>query len=53
MMKYTKSELERIAMTHLENLKAMHDLLSIMKHQNELDFPLKLNLFFRTRQDER
>lgn len=35
-MKYTKSDLERIVMTQLGNLNAKHDLLSIMKHQNEL-----------------
>jgi hypothetical protein len=33
---YTKSDLERIVMAQLENLNAMHDLLSILKHQNEL-----------------
>ncbi len=36
MIKNTKSDLELIVMTQLENLNAMHDLLSIMKHQNEL-----------------
>ena len=35
-MKYTKADLERIVMTQLENLNAMHDLLNIMKLQNEL-----------------
>lgn len=34
--RYTKSDLEKIVYTQLENLNAMHDLLSIMKHQNEL-----------------
>ncbi len=34
--KYTKSDLESIVMMQLENLNAMHDLLSIMKVQNEL-----------------
>lgn len=34
--KYTKADLERIVMVQLENLNAMHDLLSIMKVQNEL-----------------
>ncbi|MEM9681334.1 MAG: hypothetical protein AAF901_13510 [Bacteroidota bacterium] len=34
--KYTKADLEEIVYTQLENLNAMHDLLSIMKHQNEL-----------------
>lgn len=33
---YTKSDLEHIVYTQLENLNAMNDLLSIMKHQNEL-----------------
>lgn len=34
--RYTKADLEEIVYTQLENLNAMHDLLSIMKHQNEL-----------------
>lgn len=34
--RYTKADLEQIVYTQLENLDAMHDLLSIMKHQNEL-----------------
>lgn len=34
--RYTKADLEQIVMTQLENLNAMHDLLSIMKVQNEL-----------------
>lgn len=34
--RYTKADLEQIVMSQLENLDAMHDLLSIMKHQNEL-----------------
>ena len=34
--RYTKAELEEIILVQLENLNAMHDLLSIMKHQNEL-----------------
>lgn len=34
--RYTKSDLEEIISVQLENLNAMHDLLSIMKHQNEL-----------------
>jgi hypothetical protein len=34
--RYTKSDLEQIVAVQLENLNAMHDLLSIMKHQNEL-----------------
>lgn len=33
---YTKSDLEQIVYSQLENLNAMHDLLSIMKHQNQL-----------------
>ncbi len=35
-IRYTKADLERVVYTQLENLNAMHDLLSIMKHQNEL-----------------
>ncbi|MFD2567647.1 hypothetical protein [Pseudotenacibaculum haliotis] len=34
--RYTKADLEQIVYTQLENLNAMHDLLRIMKHQNEL-----------------
>jgi len=34
--RYTKADLEQIVYTQLENLNAIHDLLSIMKHQNEL-----------------
>ena len=34
--RYTKADLERIVTVQLENLNAMHDLISIMKHQNEL-----------------
>ena len=34
--KYTKADLERIVYTQLENLNATHDLLRIMKIQNEL-----------------
>lgn len=34
--RYTKADLEQIVFTQLENLNAMHDLLSIMKLQNEL-----------------
>ena len=34
--RYTKADLEEIVYVQLENLNAMHDLLSIMKHQNEL-----------------
>ena len=36
MKKYTKADLEQIVCVQLENLNAMHDLLSIMKVQNEL-----------------
>jgi hypothetical protein len=36
MKKYTKSDLEELVSCQLENLNAMHDLLSIMKVQNEL-----------------
>ena len=36
MRRYTKADLERIVSVQLENLNAMHDLLSIMKVQNEL-----------------
>ena len=34
--RYTKADLEEIISVQLENLNAVHDLLSIMKHQNEL-----------------
>lgn len=34
--RYTKSDLEKIVSVQLENLNAIHDLLSIMKVQNEL-----------------
>ena len=34
--KYTKADLERIVYTQLDNLNAIHDLLKIMKLQNEL-----------------
>ncbi|NAS14417.1 hypothetical protein [Poritiphilus flavus] len=36
MKRYTKADLEEIVYAQLENLNALHDLLSIMKHQNEL-----------------
>lgn len=36
MKPYTKADLERIVALQLKNLNAMHDLLSIMKVQNEL-----------------
>jgi hypothetical protein len=36
MRQYTKADLERIVMVQLENLDAIHDLLRIMKVQNEL-----------------
>jgi hypothetical protein len=34
--RYTKADLEEIVYRQLENLNAMHDLLSIMKVQNDL-----------------
>lgn len=34
--RYTKADLEQIVFVQLENLNAMHDLLNLMKHQNEL-----------------
>lgn len=34
--RYTKAQLEELVYSQLENLNAVHDLLSIMKHQNEL-----------------
>lgn len=36
MRQYTKADLEALVSCQLENLNAMHDLLSIMKVQNEL-----------------
>ncbi|TRX46331.1 hypothetical protein FNH22_31125 [Fulvivirga sp. M361] len=36
MRRYTKADLEELVYSQLENLNAMHDLLSIMKHQNGL-----------------
>ena len=36
MRRYTKADLEQIIHTQLQNLDAMHDLLRIMKVQNEL-----------------
>ncbi|MEM9276668.1 MAG: hypothetical protein AAGA80_27570 [Cyanobacteria bacterium P01_F01_bin.143] len=36
MRRYTKAELEEIVFTQLDNLNAVHDLLKIMKTQNEL-----------------
>lgn len=33
---YTKADLEELVSCQLENLNAMHDLLSLMKVQNEL-----------------
>ncbi|MEM6737374.1 MAG: hypothetical protein AAF620_15030 [Bacteroidota bacterium] len=36
MRRYTKADLEEIVFTQLENLDAVHDLLRIMKTQNEL-----------------
>lgn len=34
--RYTKAQLEEIVFTQLDNLNAIHDLLRIMKLQNEL-----------------
>lgn len=34
--KYTKAQLEELVYAQLENLNAMHDLLRIIKTQNEL-----------------
>lgn len=34
--KYTKADLEKIVYTQLDNLNAIHDLLRIMKIQNEM-----------------
>lgn len=34
--RYTKADLEELVYKQLENLDAMHDLLSIMKCQNDL-----------------
>ena len=36
MKRYTKADLEELVYCQLENLNAMHDLLKIMKTQNEL-----------------
>ena len=36
MRRYTKADLEQIVYMQLDNLNAMHDLLRIMKAQNEL-----------------
>lgn len=35
-MKYSKADLEELVCLQLENLNAMHDLLRIIKTQNEL-----------------
>lgn len=42
--KYTKADLEEIVACQLENLNAMHDLLQIMKVQNELLTNLNVKL---------
>lgn len=42
--KYTKADLEEIVACQLENLNAMHDLLRIMKVQNELLTNLNVKL---------
>ena len=34
--RYTKADLEQIVSMQYQNLNAIHDLLSIMRHQNEL-----------------
>ena len=34
--RYTKADLQELVHLQLENLDAMHDLIRIMKHQNEL-----------------
>ncbi len=34
--KYTKADLERVVYTQLDNLNTIHDLLRVMKLQNEL-----------------
>ncbi|WP_108807552.1 hypothetical protein [Aquimarina spinulae] len=34
--KYTKADLEQVVYTQLDNLNAIHDLLRVMKLQNEL-----------------
>lgn len=34
--RYTKADLEEIVAMQYQNLNAIHDLISIMKHQNEL-----------------
>jgi len=36
MRPYTKAQLQEVVLTQLENLEAMHDLLNIIKNQNEL-----------------
>lgn len=36
MARYTKAQLEELVYCQLENLDAMHDLLKIIKQQNEL-----------------
>lgn len=36
MKRYTKAQLQELVYCQLENLDAMHDLLKIIKHQNEL-----------------
>ncbi len=34
--KYTKADLEELVCLQVENLNAVHDLISILKHQNDL-----------------
>lgn len=34
--KYTKADLEELVYLQLENLNAVHDLIGVLKHQNDL-----------------
>lgn len=42
--RYTKADLEQIVYKQLENLNAMHDLLGIMKFQNDLIYNINQTL---------
>ncbi len=42
--RYTKADLEQIVGKQLENLNAMHDLLGIMKYQNDLIYNINQTL---------
>jgi len=42
--RYTKAHLEEIVFAQLENLNAMHDLLSILKFQNNLILKINTSL---------